>query len=101
MGAAIDKAAGGKTTDVGGPYCWDEAAAFFIGNIEPVIGDGYTGKAPGNLYSPYEFVWKRDSDFPDGAQTHRDATKILNYGLINSRGAGYNASNLMAAQTAM
>lgn len=35
-------------------YAWDEAAAFHIGNIAPVIGDGYTGSAPGNLYSPYE-----------------------------------------------
>ena len=37
-------------------YAWDEGAAFHIGNIEPVIGDGYTGKAPGNLYSPYELL---------------------------------------------
>merc|ERR1711920_934962 len=87
--------------DTGAPYAWDEAAAFFIGNIEPVIGDGYTGNAPGNLYSPYEFVWKRDNDFPDGTQTHMSAVAILNYGLINTRGSGYNAQNVNMAQTAM
>lgn len=35
-------------------YAWDEGAAFHIGNIAPLVGDGYTGAAPGNLYSPYE-----------------------------------------------
>lgn len=44
------------TVPVQAAYAWDEGAAFHIGNIEPVIGDGYTGKAPGNLYSPYELL---------------------------------------------
>jgi hypothetical protein len=101
MGAALWKAADGSLTDSGAPYAWDEAAAFYIGNIEPVIGDGYDGPAPGNLYSPYEFNWKRDVDFPDGLETHKAAVKILNYGLLNIRGDGYNAGNLAEAQTGM
>jgi len=101
MGAALWKAADGSLTDAGAPYAWDEAAAFYIGNIEPVIGDGYAGSAPGNLYSPYEFNWKRDADFPDGLVTHQAAVKILNYGLLNIRGDDYDADNLAEAQTGM
>jgi hypothetical protein len=33
MGAAIWKAADGQLSDAGAPYAWDEAAAFYIGNI--------------------------------------------------------------------
>eukprot|EP00931_Biecheleriopsis_adriatica_P112078 TRINITY_DN865_c0_g1_i1.p1 TRINITY_DN865_c0_g1~~TRINITY_DN865_c0_g1_i1.p1 ORF type:complete len:430 (+),score=101.12 TRINITY_DN865_c0_g1_i1:117-1406(+) len=100
-GAAVWKAADGSTTDSGAPYAWDEAAAFYVGNVEPLSGDGVTGKAPGNLYSPYEFNWKRDSDFPQGTQTHVAAIPILNSGLINLRGSDYNANNVAAAETAM
>jgi len=98
MGAALWKAADGSTSDVGAPYAWDEAAAFFIGNIVASSGDGYTGKAPGNLYSPYEFAWKRDTDFPQGTSMHTASVPIFNYGLINCRGSDYNAANLAAAQ---
>jgi hypothetical protein len=99
MGAAIWKAADGSLSDAGAPYAWDEAAAFFIGNIEPVLGDGYTGNAPGNLYSPYEFLWKRDKDFPAGTALHTVSVPILNYGLLNIR--TYDANNLASAQLAM
>eukprot|EP00913_Durusdinium_trenchii_P028965 g27159.t1 len=100
MGAAVWKAAQGQTEDTKAAYAWDEAAAFYVGN-EPVIGDGYTGSVPGNLYSPYEFNWKRDFDFPDGTSTHTEAIPILNYGLLNIRGGDYNATNLAAAQMAI
>lgn len=99
MGAAIWKAADGQRTDAGAPYAWDEAAAFYIGNVVPVLGDGYTGSAPGNLYSPYEFIWKRDIDFPAGTQLHTVSVPILNYGLLNIR--TYDATALANAQTAM
>jgi hypothetical protein len=99
MGAAIWKAADGQLSDAGAPYAWDEAAAFYIGNIEPILGDGYTGSAPGNLYSPYEFLWKRDKDFPDGTELHTVSVPILNYGLLNIR--TYDATNLASAQKAM
>ncbi|CAK9100257.1 Pentatricopeptide repeat-containing protein [Durusdinium trenchii] len=101
MGAAVWKAAQGQTEDTKAAYAWDEAAAFYVGNVEPVIGDGYTGSVPGNLYSPYEFNWKRDFDFPDGTSTHTEAIPILNYGLLNIRGGDYNATNLAAAQMAI
>jgi len=101
MGGAVWKGADGQTSDVGAPYAWDEAAAFYIGNIQPVVGDGYTGSAPGNLYSPYEFNWKRDKDFPGGTAIHTAAIPIMNYGLINLRGSAYNAANVQSAQTAM
>merc|ERR1719188_2345706 len=101
MGAAVWKAADGSTADSEAPYAWDEAAAFYIGNIKPVIGDGYTGKAPGNLYSPYEFNWKRDADFPDGISTHTEAVPILNLGLKSLRGTDYSADKVAAAQAAM
>lgn len=97
MGAAVWKADDGSLLDTGAPYAWDEAAAFYIGNVVPANGDGYTGSAPGNLYSPYEFMWKRDKDFPDGEATHETMVPILNYGLLNIR--TYNATNLVAAQT--
>jgi hypothetical protein len=99
MGAAVWKAADGSLTDTGAPYAWDEAAAFFVGNVAPVLGDGYTGSAPGNLYSPYEFLWKRDIDFPTGTQGHTESIPILNYGLLNIR--TYSATNLAAAQLGM
>jgi hypothetical protein len=99
MGAAVWKAADGSLTDAGAPYAWDEAAAFFIGNKAPALGDGYTGSAPGNLYSPYEFAWKRDKDFPDGLMAHTRSVPVLNYGLLNIR--SYNAANLLLAQDAM
>ena len=83
FGAAVWKGENAETADTQAAYAWDEGAAFYIGNIDPVIGDGYTGSAPGNLYSPYEFNWKRDIDFPDGTSTHTEAVPILNYGLIN------------------
>eukprot|EP00438_Fugacium_kawagutii_P009585 Skav215543 [mRNA] locus=scaffold4176:61190:63425:- [translate_table: standard] len=82
-------------------YAWDEGAAFHIGNIDPVIGDGYTGSVPGNLYSPYEFNWKRDADFPDSTiSTQQASVGALNYGLINLRGT-YNAAAVESAQLAM
>ena len=101
FGAAVWKAADGQTADDKAAYAWDEGAAFYIGNINPLVGDGYTGSAPGNLYSPYEFNWKRDVDFPDGISTHTQAVPILNYGLINLRGDAYNASNVKEAESAM
>eukprot|EP00435_Cladocopium_sp_Y103_P023360 s182_g5.t1 len=100
LGAAVWKAGENMTADDEAAYAWDEAAAFHIGNIEPVIGDGYTGKAPGNLYSPYEFNWKRDDDFDDGLSTHAAAPPALNFGLLNVRGT-YNAANVASAQLAM
>ncbi|OLQ13083.1 Pentatricopeptide repeat-containing protein, chloroplastic [Symbiodinium microadriaticum] len=54
------------TADTQAAYAWDESAAFYIGNVDPVIGDGYTGSAPGNLYS---------IDFPDGILT--SASNVL------------------------
>ena len=101
FGAAVWKGENGETADGQAAYAWDEGAAFYIGNIDPVIGDGYTGSAPGNLYSPYEFNWKRDVDFPDGTSTHTEAVPILNYGLINLRGDAYNATSVKAAELAM
>jgi len=101
MGAAVWKAANKQTKDTEAPYAWDEAAAFYVGNVAPAAGDGITGKAPGNLYSPYEFNWKRDTDFPGGVSTHTQAIPILNYGLLNVRGTGYSDTNVKAAQTAM
>jgi hypothetical protein len=101
MGAAVWKAADGSLTDAGAAYAWDEAAAFFVGNIEPALGDGVTGSAPGNLYSPYEFAWKRDTDFPSGFQVHTKSLPVFNYGLKNIRDGNYNANNLAAAQTAI
>ena len=100
MGAAVWKAEQGQLEDTNAAYAWDEAAAFYVGNIAAVIGDGYTGSAPGNLYSPYEFNWKRDSDFPEGISTHTEAIPLLNFGLMNVRGS-YNATNVQAAQLAM
>jgi len=100
IGAAVWKAGQGQLDDGQAAYAWDEAAAFHIGNIAPVIGDGYTGSAPGNLYSPYEFNWKRDVDFSDGTQTQEASVPILNYGLINLRGT-YNEANVASAQLAM
>lgn len=100
LGAAVWKAGENMTADDEAAYAWDEGAAFHIGNIEPVIGDGYTGKAPGNLYSPYEFNWKRDDDFDDGLSTHAAAPPTLNFGLLNVRGT-YNAANVASAQLAM
>ena len=101
FGAAVWKGANNQTADGEAAYAWDEGAAFYIGNIDPVIGDGITGGAPGNLYSPYEFNWKRDFDYPDGTNTHAEAVKILNYGLINLRGDAYNADNVKAAELGM
>ena len=101
FGAAVWKGANGETADGQAAYAWDEGAAFYIGNIAPVVGDGITGGAPGNLYSPYEFNWKRDFDYPDGTNTHAEAVKILNYGLINLRGAAYNGDNVKAAELGM
>jgi hypothetical protein len=101
MGAAVWKVGDGATTDAGAPYAWDEAAAFFIGNIAPSVGDGITGSAPGNLYSPYEFAWKRDKDFPNGDSCHTKSLPIFNYGLINTRGSSANAANVQTAQLNM
>jgi len=98
MGAAVWKAADGSTTDAGAPYAWDEAAAFWVGNVAPLSGDGVTGSAPGNLYSPYEFAWKRDTDFPLGLNVHAGSLPVFNYGLINLRGT-YDATKVAAAQT--
>jgi len=100
MGCAVWKAKQGETKDTQAPLAWDEAAAFYVGNIKPGSGDGITGKAPGNLFSPYEFNWKRDTDFI-GEDTHSKAIPILNYGLTNARGTGYNEANLKKAETAM
>jgi hypothetical protein len=101
MGAAVWKADNAsQTTDAGAPYAWDEAAAFYVGNIKAASGDGRTGKAPGNLYSPYEFAWKRDSDYPAGTVLHTAALPIFNYGLINLRGT-YNQANVATAQKAI
>jgi hypothetical protein len=96
MGSGLAKAAAGETTDTGAPYAWDEAAAFHIGN-GLCESTGVGASAVCSLYSPYEFNWKRDLDFPDGTDTHTAAVKILNYGLINVRGDGYNAANAKAA----
>jgi len=100
LGAAVWKGEQNQTADGQAAYAWDEGAAFHIGNIAPVIGDGYTGRAPGNLYSPYEFNWKRDDDFPDGVSTQQAAPTILNYGLLNLRGT-YNADEVAGAQLGM
>jgi hypothetical protein len=100
-GAAVWKAADGSLSDAGAPYAWDEAAAFWVGNVAPALGDGVTGSAPGNLYSPYEFAWKRDTDFPSGFQVHTKSLPVFNYGLKNIRDGNYNANNLAAAQTAI
>lgn len=97
MGAAVWKAEDGQLTDTGAPYAWDEAAAFYIGNIDPEFGDGITGSAPGNLYSPYEFSWKRDKDFPEGDSTHTVAVPIFNSGLTGLRGT-YDAQAVADAQ---
>merc|ERR1711971_182697 len=86
------------TTDGGAPYAWDEAAAFHIGNKDCAKD---RTSADCNLYSPYEFNWKRDLDFPDGTDTHTEAPKIFNFGLLNLRGDGYNAVNADKAQTAV
>jgi len=101
MGAAVWKGSQGQTTDAGAAYAWDEAAAFYVGNIPPLSGDGFLGPPPGNLYSPYEFNWKRDDDFPLGVKTHTSAIPILNHGLLSLRGSAYIASAVAAAQTAM
>jgi len=100
MGAAVWKAEDGSLTDSGAAYAWDEAAAFFIGNIDPSFGDGITGSAPGNLYSPYEFSWKRDADFPDGTSAHTETPPIFNSGLEALRGT-YVAQTVDDAQQAM
>eukprot|EP00438_Fugacium_kawagutii_P027124 Skav225187 [mRNA] locus=scaffold3065:22022:31600:+ [translate_table: standard] len=101
LGAAVWKGEQGQTDDGQAAYAWDEGAAFHIGNVEPVIGDGYTGSVPGNLYSPYEFNWKRDNDFPDSTiSTQQASVGALNYGLINLRGT-YNAAAVESAQLAM
>merc|ERR1711972_435892 len=71
------------------------------GNVEPVVGDGYTGNAPGNLHSPYEFNWKRDKDYPEGTSIHAEAIPILNAGLAYSRGSSYSSDKVLQAQTAM
>jgi len=101
MGAAVAKAAAGNRSDVEAPYNWDEAAAFYIGNIKPALGNGRNGTIPGNLYSPYEFNWKRDADFPDGVSTHEMAIPILNEGLLSLRSSSYDAAKVERAQTAM
>jgi len=99
MGAALKKAADGNTGDYEAAYAWDEAAAFHIGRKE--LGSAYTiggTTTPGSLYSPWEFNWKRDSDFPNGVQTHALALPIFNFGLVNLRGNAYNRTNLEQAQ---
>jgi len=96
MGKAQYKAADGQTTDGGAAYNWDEAAAFYIGNMELI-----TAGSPGGLYSPYEFNWKRDKDFPDGLKTHESAVKVLNHGLLNIRGSDYDQAELQKATTTM
>merc|ERR1712032_805058 len=101
MGAAVWKAADGNLDDDGAAYAWDEAAAFYVGNVMPVVGDGYTGSPTSNLYSPYEFNWKRDADFPDGDNTHERAIKVLNHGLINIRKGSYVAAAVGDAQNTM
>jgi len=101
MGAAVWKAADGSLSDAGAPYAWDEAAAFWVGSVAPLSGDGMTGAAPGNLYSPYEFAWKRDTDFPKGLSVHTRSIPVFNYGLINIRGTNYKANELADAQTAI
>jgi len=100
MGSGLAKAADGSTKDTGAPYAWDEAAAFHIGN-RPCANTGPTASAICSLYSPYEFNWKRDMDFPDGTNTHTEAVKIFNFGLLNLRGSDYNAANAVAAQNAI
>lgn len=101
MGAARWMAANGERTDAKAGFAWDEAAAFHIGNIAPGSGDGYTGPAPGNLYSPYEFNWKRDRDFPTGISTHTEAVPILNYGLKAIRANVYFSASVLEAERAM
>lgn len=100
MGSGLAKAAAGDTGDTQAAYAWDEAAAFHIGN-RPCDNTGATASASCSLYSPYEFNWKRDLDFPDGANTHTAAVKIFNYGLLNLRGAAYNANAAEEAQEAI
>jgi len=98
MGAAIKKAADGQTADTGAPYNWDEGVAFHIGRKE--LADTFTiggTTTPGTLYSPWEFNWKRDADYPDGVITHAHAMPIFNHGLLNIR--TYNAQALAGAQT--
>mmetsp|Transcript_25221 Transcript_25221/g.69321 ORF Transcript_25221/g.69321 Transcript_25221/m.69321 type:complete len:429 (-) Transcript_25221:340-1626(-) len=99
MGAAIYKAADGQTSDTGAAYNWDEAAAFHIGRKELLeaftVGELTT---PGSLYSPWEFNWKRDADFPDGVKTHAHAPPIFNHGLLNLRDSNYDAAEVKKAQ---
>jgi hypothetical protein len=97
MGAAIWKAGAGQLDDGQAAYAWDEAAAFYIGNIADV---DITDPAPSVLYSPYEFMWKRDDDFPDGTSTHTEAVPILNSGLGGLRGT-YNEQAVSDAQLSL
>eukprot|EP00930_Biecheleria_cincta_P061188 TRINITY_DN46748_c0_g1_i1.p1 TRINITY_DN46748_c0_g1~~TRINITY_DN46748_c0_g1_i1.p1 ORF type:complete len:432 (-),score=87.68 TRINITY_DN46748_c0_g1_i1:244-1539(-) len=97
MGSALQMAAEGNMADAGAVYAWDEAAAFHIGN-RPCTSTGATASAICALYSPYEFHWKRDLDFPDSTNGHTAAPKIFNFGLLNLRGNGYNATNAAAAE---
>jgi hypothetical protein len=101
MSKAIYKAGNGETLDTGGAYNWDEAAAFHIGRKTLPAGITIGGSsAPGVLGSPWEFNWKRDSDFPNGVKTHQKAPPIFNHGLLNIRGT-YNQAAVAAAQTAI
>jgi len=97
MGSGLAKAADGETGYGEAAYAWDEAAAFHIGN-EPCESTGATASAICSLYSPYEFNWKRDLDFPDGENTHTAAVKIFNFGLHNVLGHKYDAANAAAAE---
>jgi hypothetical protein len=103
MGAAVWKAADGQTADGGAPYNWDEAAAFHIGRKDLDLSLYSIGGTvtPGILYSPWEFNWKRDADFPDGVKTHAHAPPIFNHGLVNLRGNSYDPIAVEAAQNDM
>jgi len=100
MGSGLAKAASSQTQDTQAAYAWDEAAAFHIGN-RPCEKTGPTASAICSLYSPYEFNWKRDLDFPNGTNTHTEAVKIFNFGLLNLRGDAYDATNAEAAEKAI
>ena len=95
MGAAVWKAEDGQLTDTGAPYAWDEAVAFYVGNLEPA-----TATESRSPYSPYEVFRMRDADFPDGISTHTEAVPILNSGLDGVRGT-YVAPTVADAQESM
>ena len=50
MGAAVWKAAQGQTEDTKAAYAWDEAAAFYVGNVETRLRS--SGHGPFMVHSP-------------------------------------------------